>query len=114
MFAAGTANQRIACPITGGIRAARFTECDFSITLHKREVGVSVVYHIEDADTVLRNIAKDVQSDWYDSENGKMGLIYGMITVGLGVDPRVTASMSCRRQASLAPPLANTSRRKHP
>lgn len=65
-----------------------FAQCDFNINLHKKQAGFSVVYPISDADAVLRNIAENVQSDWYDAENSKMGLSYGMITLGLGADPR--------------------------
>lgn len=65
-----------------------FAQCDFNINLHKKQVGVSVMYHISDADAVLRNIAENIESDWYDAENTKMSLTYGMITLGLGADPR--------------------------
>ncbi len=65
-----------------------FAQCNFNINLYKKQAGVSVVYHIPDAGAVLRNIAENVESDWYDAENGKMRLSYGMITCDIGVDPR--------------------------
>lgn len=65
-----------------------FAQCDFNINLYKKQAGVSVTYHVSDAGTILKNIAENVQSDWYDAKNGKMGLSYGMITLGLGADPR--------------------------
>ena len=63
-----------------------WSKCDFGVNLHKKEARASVVYLVSDVDTVQRNIAENVKSDWYDTQSGSMVLSYGMIGIKIEFD----------------------------
>jgi len=56
-----------------------FKECGIIVDLHKNFAEITVGYDIKDTIIVQQKMAQEVKSNWYDQNNGKMGLSYGMI-----------------------------------
>jgi predicted small lipoprotein YifL len=66
-------------------------ECDFGVNLHKKEASASVVYHVSDVDAIQQDIVENVESDWYDTQSGSIGLTYGMIGIKIQFDSKAGA-----------------------
>ena len=56
-----------------------FDECGINVNLYKKSAEISVGYDVKDAMVIQQKMAQAVKSNWYDPDNGKMGLSYGMI-----------------------------------
>ena len=55
-----------------------FDECDIAVNLHKKEARVTLRYSVTDVAAVQKSMAENVKNNWYDAQNGKMGLSYGI------------------------------------
>lgn len=58
-----------------------FEECSIAVNLHKAEVSVDLRYAAGDLAAVQKSITEHVKSNWYDAQNGKMGLSYGILNI---------------------------------
>lgn len=63
-----------------------FDECGIAVNLYKKEVITDLRYDVKDVAAVEKSLVKNVKGNWYDVENGKMGLSYGMLDIGLHFD----------------------------
>jgi hypothetical protein len=56
-----------------------FDECGINVDLYKNFAEIGVSYDVKDTMAVQQKMAQEIKSNWYDPDNGKMGLSYGMI-----------------------------------
>lgn len=56
-------------------------EFDIAVNLHKKEALFALSYPVADVATVQTSMAENVKSNWYDAQNGKMGLSYGILDI---------------------------------
>lgn len=63
-----------------------YEECVITLNLHKEEVSVDMRYAIDNFDVVQANIVENINSNWYDANNGKMGISYGIMNIELVFD----------------------------
>lgn len=58
-----------------------FGKCYIAVNLHKKWSRVEMSYPVSDVSAIQTSMVENVKSDWYDAQNGKMGLSYGMLGV---------------------------------
>jgi len=56
-----------------------FDECGIYVNRHKKLAETDMRYAVKDVAAVRQKMTENIKSNWYDAENGKMGLSYGMI-----------------------------------
>jgi hypothetical protein len=56
-----------------------FEECSIQVDLYKNSVEIRVNYDVKDVTAVQQKMVQGIKSNWYDTDNGKMGLSYGMV-----------------------------------
>lgn len=65
-----------------------FEECGIYVNLHKKSIEINMRYAVKDVAAIQQNMQKNIKSTWYDANNGKMGLSYGMIDMEILFDSR--------------------------
>lgn len=58
-----------------------FEECSIAVNLHKKETNVDMRYPVADVAAVQNSMVENVKSNWYDAQNEKMGLSYGLLSI---------------------------------
>jgi hypothetical protein len=56
-----------------------FDECGIHVDLHKNFAETRLNYDVKDVTAVQQKMVQGIKSNWYDTDNGKMGLSYGMV-----------------------------------
>jgi hypothetical protein len=56
-----------------------FDECGINVNMFMNSAETNVSYSIKDTVALQQKMAQAIKSNWYDPDNGKMGLSYGMI-----------------------------------
>lgn len=83
-----------------------FEECAVAVNLHKKEVSVDMRYTVADVATVEKNMAENVKSSWYDAQNEKMGLSYGILDIEYIFDGKSSAIYVSERSSEMKSALS--------